>query len=94
MRSETTKEKRGALPPAVYEKQKPDDAVRVSFPAVQVDQAPLLSSEIHSNVSLRFVSDTNMLASGADFNQVEEHESNSDDSYIDVDSEALIIISQ
>ena len=59
---------------------------------------PLLSSEIHSNVSLRFVSDTNMLASGADFNQVEEHESDSDDSVsdsdIDVDSEALIIISQ
>ena len=40
----------------------------------------------------------NMLASGADFNQVEEHESDSDDrvsdSDIDVDSEALIIISQ
>ena len=37
-----------------------------------------------------------MLASGADFNQVEEHESDSEDSVshsdIDVDSEALIII--
>ena len=94
MRSETTKEKAGALPPAVYEKQKPNAVVRESFPADQVDQAPLLSSEIYSNVSLRFVSDTNMLTSGADFNQVEEHESDSDDSDIDVDSEALIIISQ
>ena len=86
------------MPPAVYEKQKPDAAVRVSFPADQVDQAPLLSSEIHSfvNVSLNFVSDTNIpqvkLTSAADFNQVE---SDSDDcvsdSDIDVDSEELII---
>ena len=72
-RSETTKDKAGALPPAVYEKQKPDAAVRVSFPADQVDQAPLLSSEIHSfvNVSLNFVSDTNIpqvkLTPAADF---------------------------
>ena len=89
------------MPPAVYEKQKPDGAVRVKFPADQVDQAPLLSSEIHSvvSVSLSFVSDTNIpqveLASAADFNRVEEYESDSDDSVsdsdIDDDSEELII---
>ena len=88
VRSETTKDNAGALPPAVY-------------PADQVEQTPTASSEMRSVVSdvsvLSFVSDATVpqltLASNADFNQVEEYESDSDDSDndVDIESEELVI---
>ena len=63
VRRETTKDKAGALPPAVYAKQKPDAVARVRFPADQDDQSSPAFSEIRSvvaDVSLSFVSDTNI----------------------------------
>ena len=100
MRSETTKDKAGASPPAVYAKQKPDAVARVRFRADQDDQSSPAFSEICSvvaDVSLSFASDTSTLqvtlASAANFNQMEEDESNSEDSDSDIelDSEELII---
>lgn len=101
VRSETTKDKAGALPPAVYSNSNPNATTRVYFPADQVEQTPTASSEISSivtNVSvLSFVSDANVpqltLASTADFSQVEEYESDSDDSdnEVDIESEELLI---
>ena len=101
VRSETTKDKAGALPPAVYSNANPDATARVFFPADQVEQTPTASSEMRSVVSdvsvLSFVSDATVpqltLASNADFNQVEEYESDSDDSDndVDIESEELVI---
>ena len=93
VRSETTKDNVGALPPAVYSNANPNGTARVFFPADQVEQTPTASSEMRSVVSdvsvLSFVSDATVpqltLASNADFNQVEEYESDSDDSDNDVD---------
>ena len=97
VRSETTKDKAGTLPPAVYSNPNPNPnaTARVSFPADQVEQTLTASSEMRSVVSdvslLSFVSDATVpqltLASTADFNQVEEYESDSGDSDNDVDSE-------
>ena len=100
VRSETTKDKAGTFPPAVYAKQKPDAVARVRFRADQDDQSSPAFSEIRSvvaDVSLSFVSDTNIpqvtLASAANFNQMEEDESDSEDSDSEkeLDSEELII---
>ena len=101
VRSETTKDKAGALPPAVYSNANPNATARVFFPADQVEQTPTASSEMRSVVSdvsvLSFVSDATVpqltLASNADFNQVEEYESDSDDSDndVDIESEELVI---
>ena len=100
MRSETTKDKAGALPPAVYAKQRPDAAARVCFPSDQAEQAlpaSTASPMTPSEVSLSFVSNNNIpqvtLTSAADFNQVEEYQSHSDDSDsdVDADSEEMII---
>ena len=96
VRSETTKDKAGALPPAVYSNANPNATARVFFPADQVEQTPTASSEMRSVVSdvsvLSFVSDATVpqltLASNAVFNQVEEYESDSDDS---IESEELVI---
>ena len=96
VRSETTKDKAGALPPAVYLNANPNATAGVFFPTDQVEQTPTASSEKHSAVSdvsvLSFVSDATVpqltLASNADFNQVEEYESDSDDS--DNDNELVI----
>ena len=94
------RDKAGALPPAVYTKQKPDAVARVRFRADQDHQSSPNFSEIRSvvaDVSLSFVSDTNIpqvtLASAANFNQMEEEESDSEDSDsgIELDSEELII---
>ena len=79
MRSETTKDKAGTLPSAVYSNANPNATARVFFPADQVEQTPTASSEMRSVVSdvsvLSFVSDATapqlILASTADFNQVE-----------------------
>ncbi|KAL9958419.1 hypothetical protein ACROYT_G035429 [Oculina patagonica] len=64
VRSETTKDKAGALPPAVYSNSNPNATTRVYFLADQVEQTPTASSEISSivtNVSvLSFVSDANV----------------------------------
>ena len=95
VRSETTKDKAGTLPPAVYSNVNPNATARVFFPADQVEQMPTASSEMRSVVSdvsvLSFVSDATVpqltLASTADFSQVEEYESDSDDSDNDVDIE-------
>ena len=95
-RSETTKDKAGALPPAAYSNANPNATARVFFPADQVEQTPTASSEMRSVVSdvsvLSFVSDATVpqltLASNAVFNQVEEYESDSDDS---IESEELVI---
>ena len=101
VRSETTNDKAGALPPAVYSNANPNATARVFFPADQVEQTPTASSEMRSVVSdvsvLSFVSDATVpqltLASNADFNQVEEYESDSDDSDndVDIESEELVI---
>ena len=80
VRSETTKDKAGTLPPAVYSNANPNATARVFFPADQVEQTPTASSEMRSVVSdvsvLSFVSDATVpqltLASTADFNQVKE----------------------
>ena len=96
VRSETTKDKAGTLPPTVYSNANPNATTRVFFPAAQVEQTPTASSEMRfvvSNVSvLSVVSDATVpqliLASTADFNQVEEYETDSDDSDNDVDIES------
>ena len=96
VRNETTNDKAGALPPAVYSNANPNATARVFFPADQVEQTPTASSEMRSVVSdvsvLSFVSDATVpqltLASNAVFNQVEEYESDSDDS---IESEELVI---
>lgn len=98
VRSETTKDTPGTLPPAVYSNANPNATVRVFFPA---DHCPLptASSEMRSVVSdvsgLSFVSDATVpqltLASTADFNQMEEYESDSDDNDVDIESEELVI---
>jgi len=80
VRSETTKHKAGALPPAVYSNANLNATARVFFPADQVKQTPTASSEMRSVFSdvsvLSFVSDATVpqltLASTADFNKVEE----------------------
>ena len=53
VRSETTKDKTGALPlhPAVYSNSNPNSTARVFFPADQVDQTPTASAEMRSVVS-------------------------------------------
>ena len=79
VRSETTKDKAGTLPPAVYSNANPNTTVRVFIPADQVEQTPTSSSEMRFVVFdvsvLSFVSDATapqlILASTADFNQVE-----------------------
>ena len=101
VRSETTKDKAGTLPPAVYSNANPNTTARVFFQADQVEQTPTASSEMRSVVSdvsvLSFVNDATIpqltLASTADFNQVEEYESDSDDSDndVDIESEQLVI---
>ena len=99
VRSETTKDKAGALPPAAYAKPKPDVTAKVRFPADQDDRTLPASSEINplvSDVSLSFISDSNIpqvkLASAADFNQVEEYESDSEISEVDTDSDSEDLI--
>ena len=99
VRSETTKDTPGTLPPAVYSNANPNATVRIFFPADQVEQTPTASSEMRSVVSdvsgLSFVSDATVpqltLASTADFNQMEEYESDSDDNDVDIESEELVI---
>ena len=93
VRSQTPKDKI-TLPPAVYSNANPNATARVFFPADQAEQTPT-ASETRSAVSdvsvLSFVTDATVpqltLASTADFNQVEEYESDSGDSDNDVDSE-------
>ena len=88
VRSETTKENAN-----------PNATASFFFPADQVEQTPTASSEMRSVVSdvsvLSFVSDATVpqltLASNADFNQVEEYESDSDDNDVDIESEELVI---
>ena len=101
MRSETTKDKVGALSPILYSNTNLNATAGVFSPADQVEQTPTASSEMRSVVSdvsvLSFVSDATVpqltLASTADFNQVEEYESDCDDSdnEIDIESEELVI---
>ena len=100
MRSETTKDKAGTLPPAVYSNANPNATARIFFSAA-IEQTPIASSEMRSVVSdvsvFSFVSDATVppltLASTADFNQVEEYESDSDgsDNDVDIESEELVI---
>ena len=80
VRNETTKDKAGTLPPAVYSNANPKATTRVFFPDDQVEQTPTASSEMRSVVSdvsvLSFVSDatapqlTLTSTVAADFNQV------------------------
>ena len=99
VRSETTNDKAGALPLAVYSNANPNATAGVFFSTDQVEQTPTASSEKHSVVSdvsvLSFVSDATVpqltLASNADFNQVEEYESDLDDNDVDIESEELVI---
>ena len=101
VRCETTKDKAGTLPPAVYSNANPNATARVFFPADQVEETPTASSEMRPVVSdvseLSFVSDATVpqltLASTADFSQVEKYESDSDasDNDADIESEELVI---
>ena len=101
VRSERTKDKAGTLPQAAYAHGNPKAVTRVHFPADQVNITPTASLENRSvadeECAISFVSDNILpqltLASEADFNQVEEHESDSDCSDVnstDFDSEALV----
>ncbi|PFX15057.1 hypothetical protein AWC38_SpisGene20742 [Stylophora pistillata] len=99
MRTETTKDQAGALPPAAYAKPKPDVTPKVRFPDYQDDRTLPASSEVNplvSDLSLSFISDSNIpqvkLASAADFNQVEEYESDSEVSDVDTDSDSEDLI--
>ena len=97
-RSETSKDKAGTLPPAVYSNANPNATARVLFPADQVEQTSTASSEmiwdalccfcVRVEFRKRCHSSTANLAPTADFNQVEECESDSDDSDNDVDIES------
>ena len=77
----------------MYSNANPNATARVFFSADQVEQTTTASSETRSVVSdmsvLSSVCDVTVppltLASTADFNQVEEYESDSDDSDNDVD---------
>ena len=51
VRSETTKDKAGSPPPAVYSNANPNATARVFFPADQVERTPTASSEMRSLVS-------------------------------------------
>ena len=92
VRSETTKDKAGTLPQAVYSNANPNATARAFFPADQVEQTPTASSGMRPVVSdvsvLSFVSDATVpqltLASTADFSQVEVYETDSKDSENDV----------
>ena len=85
----------------MYSNANPNATARVFFPADQVEQTPTAASEMRSVVSdvsvFSFVSDATVpqlnLASTADFNQVEEYESDSDgsDNDVDIESEELVI---
>ena len=76
VRSETTRDKAGTLPPAVYSNANPNVTAKVFFPADQVEQTLTASSEMRYVVFdvsvLSFVSDATVpqltLASTADFN--------------------------
>ena len=61
VRSETTKDKAGTIPPVVYSNANQNATARVFFPADQVEQTLTASSEMRSVVSnvsvLSFVSD-------------------------------------
>ena len=101
VRRETTKDKAGALPPAVSAHGNPKVVIKAHFPADQVNITPTASLENRSVVdeecAISFVSDTTVLqlkfSSEADFNQVEEYESDSDCSDVnskDFDLEELV----
>ena len=64
VRSETTKDKAGTLPPAVYSNANANATARVFFPADQVEQTPTASPEMRSVASdvsvLSFVSDATL----------------------------------
>lgn len=59
VRSQTTKDKAGTLPSAVYSNANPNATARVFFPADQVEQTPTASSEMRSQA---FVSDVSVLS--------------------------------
>ena len=77
VRSETTKDKAGALPPAVYSNSNTDVTTRVSFQADQVEETPAVSSDMPSAVTdvpvLNFVSDATVPQLGLSSSQLEEH---------------------
>ena len=85
----------------MYSNANPNATARVFFLADQVEQTPIASSEMRSVVSdvslLSFVSDATVpqltLASTADFNQVEEYESDfvDSDNDVDIEPEELVI---
>jgi len=52
VRSETTKDKAGALPPVVYSNANLNATARVFFPADQIKQTPTASSEMRSVVPM------------------------------------------
>ena len=84
----------------MYSNTNPNATARAFFPADQVEETPTASSEMRSVVSdmsvLSFVSDSTVpqltLASTADFSQVEEYETDSDDSDNDVDTASVMEI--
>ena len=95
VKCETTKDKAGTLPPAVYSNANPNATARVFFPADQVEQTPTASSEMRSVVSdvsvLSFVSDATVPLTNP-FKQVEEYKCDSDasDNDVDIESEELV----
>ena len=76
VRSETTKDKAGTLPPAVYSNANPNSTARVFFLADQVEQTPTDATVPLTNP----------------FKQVEEYKCDSDasDNDVDIESEELV----
>ena len=106
VRSETTKDKAGALPPAVYEKAKSGTWSGVSFPdgcvrssSASVSNQPDLDDAVRPSTSsnctaVTFVSDENipqvLTSTGREPFQVDEFDSDSDSDYDDTESEELV----
>ena len=98
VRSETTKDKAGALPPAVYEKAKtgtwnelsfPDSCAKSSIASVSYESV-LLSTSSDCTV-VTFVSDGKILiATELEPFQMDEFESDSDSDYDETESEEIV----
>ena len=101
VRSETTKDKAGAIPPAVYEKVKTGSQSEHSFPdscakssnASVSNESVLLSTSSDSTV-VTFISDEKipqvLIATEPEPLQMDEFESDSDSTYDETESEEIV----
>ena len=100
-RSETTKDKAGALPPAVYEKAKPGTWSKLSFPdscakssTASVSNESVLLSTTSDCTVVTFVSDKKipqvLIVTEPEPFQMHEFESDSDRDYDETESEEIV----